>query len=338
MNWYVYRLPGTKEVVSGSSDRLLTGFCNGGFVITPFDGNIDAIFTIPGDNRCVGTDMESISDVSGDEIELYTFPTESTREDDHAHMVRTITDAIKDGSLHKCVVSRAIVCNGTIDIRKTFHSLCSACPEAFVFSFHTPKTGTWIGASPETLLFKEGKELRTMSLAGTRPTGTAEKWDDKNIGEQKIVTEYICDALRQLGLKPEIQPTTTCIAGTIEHIKTEIMATLPSDNCATALEYALRLSPTPALSGFPKDEAIATIRELERHERGYYGGFCGPIDSNGDFRFFVNLRSARIQGSKYSLFVGGGIVKNSEPASEWEETQRKSVTMRDHIKFKTENN
>lgn len=337
MNRYAYRLPGAKEMVSGSSDRLLIGMCNGGFVIAPFDGDIDAIFTIPGDDIHVEAGLDAIPDVSDDEKELYTFPAESTREEEHAGMVKVITDSIKKGVLKKCVVSRVIVGNGSIELNKTFRALCNAYPDAFIFCFHTPKTGTWIGASPETLLIKEGKQLRTMSLAGTRLSGTSEEWDDKNVEEQKIVTEYICDILRQSDLTPETQTPTTCAAGPVEHIKTVITATLPSDNSAAALECAIRLSPTPALAGFPKDESLAAIRKLERHERGYYGGFCGPLDNKGDFSFFVNLRSARVKGSMYSLFVGGGIVENSEPASEWDETQRKSTTMLDHIKLKNNN-
>jgi len=334
MNWYAYRLPGATEVISGSSERLVTGLCHGGFVIAPFDGNIDSIFTIPSDNRYIGTDISTVPDAYDDENGQYPFPAESTLEEDHANMVRSITNSIKNGELNKCVVSRVIVLNGQINIKKTFRSLCSAYPEAFVFSFHTPKSGTWIGASPEILLVKEGNTLHTMSLAGTRPSGSTEEWDDKNIGEQQIVTKYICDTFRQCGMTPETQSPTTCCAGPVEHIMTGITTTLPPDSISTALEFSLRLSPTPALSGFPKKEALTAIGQLEQHKRGYYGGFCGPVDSNGDFSFFVNLRSARIKNPRYCLFVGGGIVENSDPASEWEETRRKSATMLDYIKLK----
>ena len=339
MNLYAYRLPGTTEIKSGSSERLHRGFCCGGFAVVPFDGSIDGIFTIPADTEGVGAlaalqspdSHEVCATDSDDSRTLYPFPAESTSPDEHGQMVRTIVESIKSGQLTKCVASRVITDGSAIDVQATFHALCRAYPDAFVFTFHTPETGTWIGASPETLLIKEGRSLRTMSLAGKRHSGTGGEWDEKNIGEQRIVTDYICDTLRQCGLDPEEQPTTTRRAGPVEHIVTEISATLPENGNAAALEAALRLSPTPALAGFPKQSAIGMIERIEKHQRGYYGGFCGPIADNGDFRFYVNLRSARIKNARYCLFAGGGIVADSEPSDEWEETRRKSATLLEHL-------
>jgi len=71
---------------------------------------------------------------------------------------------------------------------------------------------------------------------------------------------------------------------------------------------------------------MKAIKAYEDFERGYYGGFCGPVTAGGDFSFFVNLRSARILPDRLCVYAGGGIMKDSDPMSEWEETERKAQT------------
>jgi len=160
-------------------------------------------------------------------------------------------------------------------------------------------TGTWIGASPETLLIKKGDSLISMALAGTRPAGTNGEWDKKNIEEQRIVSCFISDKLIENGFMPHPGNTHTYTAGPVEHIRTVFTArdaVSDKDACLhKALKTAFDLSPTPALAGYPRPESMKAIKAYEDFERGYYGGFCGPVTAGGDFSFFVNLRSARIQ-------------------------------------------
>lgn len=325
MNWFAYRLPGTKEMTTGSSKTLVDGLGHPGFAVVPFDGNRDSIFTIPhnGDTHVFDMPVDSGNP-------LYPFPEESTDPTDHAGAVMHIKELIHAGELHKCVAARVIVLNKSLDLRATFESLCDAYPDAFVFCFHTEKTGTWIGASPETLLIKKGSELTTMALAGTRPAGTPGEWDLKNIGEQRIVTDFITDTLKQQGLQVLASDPETKAAGPVEHIMTIVSAN--GGDLASAFDTACALSPTPALAGSPRDLAIKTIEKTESFTRGYYGGFCGPVSDTGDFSFFVNLRSMRAEHDRLCVYAGGGIMSGSDPASEWEESERKARTCIDRLK------
>ena len=80
------------------------------------------------------------------------------------------------------------------------------------------------------------------------------------------------------------------------------------------------------MAGLPKQKAIELIREAEHHDREYYGGYIGPFSSD-EFHYFVNLRSMQFDNDKCRIFVGGGIVSDSVPESEWLETEAKSKTL-----------
>ena len=89
------------------------------------------------------------------------------------------------------------------------------------------------------------------------------------------------------------------------------------------------LSPTPALGGFPRDEALALIARHEGLDRGRYGGAIGWFDTQGDGAFAVTIRCAELSADRHSarLFAGGGIVADSEPSAELAETQAKFQAM-----------
>jgi isochorismate synthase len=77
------------------------------------------------------------------------------------------------------------------------------------------------------------------------------------------------------------------------------------------------------VAGQPKDDAIRFIKELEPHDREYYTGFLGPVTKDSEIDLFVNLRCMKITPKYLSLFVGGGITLDSDPADEWAETHLK---------------
>ena len=88
-----------------------------------------------------------------------------------------------------------------------------------------------------------------------------------------------------------------------------------------------RLHPTPALGGYPKEKSLAFIREHEQLDRGWYGAPIGWIDANENGEFAVAIRSALIQGDEASLFAGCGVVKDSDPEAEYQETNIKFKPM-----------
>ena len=109
----------------------------------------------------------------------------------------------------------------------------------------------------------------------------------------------------------------------VQHLGTLIEGRL-SAPAPNVLEMVLALSPTPALGGHPRAEALKLIDEVEGFDRGRYGGAVGWVDAAGNGTWAVAIRCAEITGSRARLFAGGGIVADSDPAREYEETLHKA--------------
>jgi menaquinone-specific isochorismate synthase len=107
----------------------------------------------------------------------------------------------------------------------------------------------------------------------------------------------------------------------VQHLRTPISGKLK--NGENVLDLVQLLHPTPAVAGTPTNHAMAVIRKLEPHDRGWYSGPVGWIDPKGDGDFFVALRSALVKEGESHVFAGGGIVSESLPDQEWLETELK---------------
>ncbi|MDE6010570.1 MAG: chorismate-binding protein [Muribaculaceae bacterium] len=253
-----------------------------------------------------------------------------------------ISDAVKfvkemeqhTGQPSKVVAARISVAETGKSPAELHAALAEAYPKACVFLFSTSVSGTWIGASPELLfsLTRSDGTLRSMALAGTRPAGSEGNWDDKNVAEQRMVTDFITGTLKQCGLNPTVSTPYTRRAGRIEHICTDIISRNPlsvgNDPGNEAARIAASLSPTPALCGTPREEACRFIKSHEGFSRDFYGGYVGFV-SRDEARLYVNLRSGRMLCGmgKIILYAGGGITRDSNPKDEWVETERKLATM-----------
>lgn len=126
----------------------------------------------------------------------------------------------------------------------------------------------------------------------------------------------------------------TVRAGDLVHLRSDIRFSLNNSEHLGDLINALH--PTPAVCGMPKAATRDFILQNESGERSYYSGFTGLIDPTGDTRLFVTLRCMQIEGGTdsvaYRLYAGGGLLKDSECQSEWEETEAKMNTMRQLFK------
>lgn len=270
---------------------------------------------------------------------------------------------IEEGYPHcKIVAARISKTSFVGKLSILFSRLCEAYPHACVFLFSSEISGTWIGASPELVVKTEGNKLFSLALAGTRKrflatedvsthnlsyghsqkpsSETQLRWDAKNIEEQQIVTDFIVNTLRKVGCSHiHIDGPHSREAGPIEHLATDISADFPADSIS-AIKILQQLVPTPALSGFPRAKSIEAISANENFKRDFYGGVIGYIDSKGDITSYANLRSGRIQTDKKDiyLYAGGGITIDSNPESEWTETEHKLSTLLKIIKPSSEKN
>lgn len=339
-----YRLPKSGEVVVIDSpsgveclDRVDEVGHADGFVAIPFDtvgSGCPLVLIRPGrvSRYAVG---EAGIPVNLEGLHLEARPVDGRAGegyDDYARAFAAFDAALGEGLFSKLVLAR----------RKTFavdeaHAVpllfCRAVrcyPEAFVYVFHTPQSGTWFGSTPEILLSGGISGLRTVALAGTRlrsREGEHKPWDDKNTMEQGFVADYVASVLRGFGIDDPSVETATVGAGRVEHRCSTFTFACPDG--VRPGQLAAALHPTPAVCGLPKDEALAFIRRHEACCREYYAGFIGPVGLGGRVELFVNLRCLNAVGTELRLFAGGGIVRGSELGSEWRETENKMRTMLD---------
>ena len=201
-------------------------------------------------------------------------------------------------------------------------------PEAFRYIYFTPRHGFWLGASPELLLKVENGCFTTMALAGTREKSEADKsWSHKNIAEQAVVRDYIVDKLYDLGLNPKCQPTETVTTGNIQHLMTVIRGSIST---CSPREILRTLNPTPALAGYPLSAALEQIAALEKHPRRCYGGYVA-VENGDKLEAYVNLRNVNFDSKRWCMYVGSGIMPDSDIDDEWNETEAKSLILKQLI-------
>ena len=239
---------------------------------------------------------------------------------------------IKKG-YRKIVLSRTkSIKNNNVNLFKLFEKLEISYPNAMIFLVNHPESGTWMGATPEILLQKNDKTIKTMALAGTQfvPDPELAIWEPKELDEQKAVMEFIEDILLKNKIPFSSKGTYTKIAaknndGYLIHLATDYQFQHIED----FFNMISKLHPTPAVSGLPKDRSIKYILENELYDRKYYTGFLGPVNIEKDntFKLFVNLRSMEVFKNNFLLYLGGGLNKDSIPIKEWEETENKAKTL-----------
>ena len=237
-----------------------------------------------------------------------------------------------DKNFPKAILSRVQIENKTerFNAGEFFIKLQQNYLNAFCHIINIPGAGTWAGATPETLLRINENIAQTISLAGTQAFRVGEQninWQEKELEEQQIVTDYIESILKNFKIldytKEKVQ---NLHAGNAIHLATKF-----SFNKTTIEkhlgEFISALHPTPAVCGFPKGQALNLILQTEKHNREYYAGFCGPLNMDEKTDLFVNLRCMKILNDKLALFIGGGLTKLSDPQNEWEETVLKAETL-----------
>lgn len=319
MNVFAYRRPGKPASIfrcgNSSEYSFLPG--NEGLVVAPFDSASNPLF-YPYEDSLAEIPDETVT------LNQVDFPFHEMSRREYDAYIAVIQSALQGDEGSKIVASRRESLSCNLAASRIFSLLCGAYPSATVFYISTSDFGSWIGATPELLLQRQGDTLSSMSLAGTRTAGSSGSWDTKNLMEQRIVTDYLVSVMRQAGLIPEIGICQTVAAGPVEHLMTPVSARIKDD---TSLKSLLgHLAPTPALSGFPKKEAMSIIKDMEG-SRALYGGYFGPVESSGDFGFNVILRCAMLRPGSAVLFAGGGVTVHSNAAEEWLETERKLSTL-----------
>jgi isochorismate synthase len=222
-----------------------------------------------------------------------------------------------DEELEKVVLARNLILEGDYDPMESFKKAVEYYPNCFGYYIDIGPE-VWVGASPELLLHFEDDVLYTVALAGTK--SLSDSFTDKEREEQDMVAQFIEDKLNLIGIMSyNKSETTEAHFGEIKHLKTTYAMAADKD---VALELLKHVQPTSAVCGLPRDKSFSFIQEFETMNRSFYSGITGILTET-KATFFVNLRCMRFFGDKIELFAGAGITSESDPQSEWEETERK---------------
>jgi isochorismate synthase len=282
------------------------------------------------------------------EIQLRSDP----EPDDYSRAVAEATRRIGLGQLRKVVLARTIVVDAgrALDAKQLLWRLRAVDPECYAFA--APQTdplddegitGVLVGATPELLVSKTGHEIRATPLAGSAPRfgdhaedrAAARRLFDssKEREEHALVAEDVAAALGPFCDELE-HPKEPELLGTanVWHLATPFRGRA-RHSVASVLEMVASLHPTPAVCGTPRRAARRALEELEPIDRGCYAGPVGWVDAHGDGEWAIALRCAEIRGSTARLFAGAGIVADSVPELEFDETERKFRALLDSLRW-----
>jgi salicylate biosynthesis isochorismate synthase/menaquinone-specific isochorismate synthase len=247
--------------------------------------------------------------------------------------VRRAVERIRAGDLEKVVLAREVRVHATGPIAPgpVFDGLRAAFPGCYCFLVAEVEA-TFLGASPELLLRREGARAQTVALAGTTRRSADPAVDD-HLGEQLLQSEKnrVEQDIVARRIERLLDPVSVWVAAAeepvlvkvqnVQHLATPIRAQLA--DAVPALGLAGRLHPTPAVGGEPGAVAQPLIPALEGLDRGWYAGGVGWTDLAEDGEFCVALRCALLRGDVAHLYAGCGIVADSVPAEELAETEVK---------------
>ncbi|MCX6189252.1 MAG: isochorismate synthase [Bacteroidetes bacterium] len=231
------------------------------------------------------------------------------------------------GHFKKVVLSRItkIKYTQTSPVIDLFFSLCAKYPKAFISLISSANYGTWLGASPEVLVHQQAENYTTVALAGTKKSSDETLFSSKEAEEQNIIKEYIENSLALQNIKSESSAREDFDTGGLTHLKTSIYFTAPASSRLTIAEA---LHPTPAVGGYPKNNAVDFILENEHYDREIYAGYIGAINKE-ELNLYVNIRCMQWLPEYALLYAGAGITMASKAEAEWEETENKRKIISD---------
>ncbi|MBT5027527.1 MAG: anthranilate synthase component I [Nitrospinaceae bacterium] len=255
------------------------------------------------------------------------------REEDHKQAVNRIKEYILEGDAIQVVFSQRLKFDISRDPFDIYRALRTINPSPYMYYLKFGELQV-VGSSPEVLVRLEDDQVEVRPIAGTRKRGQNEEEDlmlekdlladDKELAEHIMLVDL---GRNDIGRVAEINSVEVNESFTIEryshvmHIVSNVRGILKKGlDCFDVLAAAF---PAGTLSGAPKIRAMEIIDELEPTRRGLYGGAVGYISFNGNMDTAIAIRTLLIKGNKAYLGVGGGIVADSVPKSEFEETMNK---------------
>lgn len=260
--------------------------------------------------------------------------------EEYAHQVARAVEILRRKELDKVVLARCV--SGSVpeplDAAAIAARLRVREPICTIYSLPTTDGRRYVGASPELLARRNGPVVQCHPLAGTiaLPSNVApddyETWllgSTKNLHEHGVLVDDLVRTLAERYDDISVDPAPSIVTlRTVAHLGTWITGVHhdPVD-APDALEVLSMLHPTAAVGGIPRRAAYELINQIEQRDRGHYAGPLGWLDANGDGEWWIGLRGVLIAGSEFEAWAGAGIVSESDPTAEREETKDKLASV-----------
>lgn len=275
---------------------------------------------------------------NGRHEELSNLPIVNNHRDEWTNAVMQARSAIKETPLEKVVLARQLKLKKQQSQHPALilHQLRTQYPNCVTFYIQQPNAPAFIGCSPEKLLSFHSGTIQTEALAGSIGRGKTEA-EDNRLAKELLASsknmqehDYVVRSIKQ-GLSPLVHnltytdtPVIKKLAN-VQHLYTPLTAQKRDD--VNPLSLLSQLHPTPAVGGFPRGVAEDYIRRIEPFKRGWFASPVGWMNSCDEGEFTVAIRSGLISETEATLFAGCGIVADSDPDIEWQETNLKFIPM-----------
>jgi len=264
-------------------------------------------------------------------------PVSNTSKERYFEMVEQARDYIRAGDIFQVVPSQRWSQDFTLPPFALYRALRRTNPSPYMFYFNFGGFQV-IGASPEILVGLKGGEVNIRPIAGTRPRGATPEEDKaleadllsdpKERAEHLMLLDLGRNDVSKVTKVGTVNPNEQFIIelySHVMHIVSNVVGEIRDDQ--DALSALLAGLPAGTVSGAPKVRAMEIIDELEAEKRGIYGGGVGYFSANGDMDICIALRTAVTKDEKLYIQAGGGVVYDSDPEAEFQETINKSKAL-----------
>ncbi len=255
--------------------------------------------------------------------------------EEYAHNIASAVEVLRQSQIEKVVLARSVKgsVSDPIEPGPLINRLRQREPSCTLYSIPIGGAQRFIGASPELLLERKGNVAACNPLAGTIslpanvPPKDYESWllgSAKNLHEHKLLVDEIVAILRTYfeRVTSDEQPSIMTLR-TVAHLSSWVKASEARGVSPSAITLLRALHPTAAVCGIPREAAHELLSRLENHDRGHYAGPVGWIDSEGNGQWWVGIRGVVLDGPNFEAWAGAGIVSESDPIAEREETKDK---------------
>lgn len=269
------------------------------------------------------------------EFQIYPDTLKSNMELDYfKSIVEKGKEHIYEGDIFQVVLSQRFEADMEGDSFMLYRALRMVNPSPYLFYLDLDGF-TLVGSSPEVLVSVQSKEVRVLPIAGTRPRGKTHEEDLELEADLKSDPKEVSEHIMLVDLGRN-DLSRVCKAGTVKmernqvieryshvmHIVSDVVGELQDEQ--TSVDALMQCFPAGTVSGAPKIRAMQIIDELEPTKRGTYAGAVGYFDFSGNMDTCIAIRTMVVTGNKVYIQAGAGIVADSDPQKEFEETQNKA--------------